>query len=187
MPIKADLLSRRATHFVLWRPNDISSVPALVIGKFQPGNPPTLAGRRRIAMTQAVGLTGLWEIAASECGLVAGDVAHYWFEVENTDPHRSASGNVLCTDPAAHMVDWRLCAEGGTQPAAVIQFDGTNLVVCDPAGEKPDFSSDVPSNTLPANNRLVIYELPTAWTVAQEQGQKERGVGTFRRPCAIRR
>jgi 1,4-alpha-glucan branching enzyme len=179
-PIQADLLSRRATHFVLWRPNDSSSVPVLVIGKFQPGNPPTLAGQRRITMTRSAAVTGLWEVAANACGLSAGDVAHYWFEVENTNPHRSASGKVLCTDPVAYMVDWRLSAEDGTQPPAVIQFDGTNLTVCDPAGEKPDFTSDARSNALPANNRLVIYELPTAWTVAQQQGQQERGVGTFR-------
>lgn len=129
-------------------------------------------------MTAAAGVRGLWEIAASDCGLADGDIIHYWFEVADTHP--GSARKVRCTDPAAHTVDWRLAADSGNQPAAVVQFSGGRLVVCDPGGEKPDFSGDVALDRLAANNRMVIYELPTAWTRAQGQGQKERAVGTFR-------
>jgi len=129
-------------------------------------------------MTAAPGVNGLWLIAARNCGLTEGDTVHYWFEVEDTHPQRQ--GTVRCTDPAAHTVDWRLTSESGNEPAAVVQLLVGQLVVCDPGGERPDFSSDVKLDQLPSNNHLVIYELPTAWTRAQGQGQRERAVGTFR-------
>ena len=180
MPLTADLLARRASHFLLWRPNESLAPPLLILGRFQPGNPPALANERQFTMKPAAGVSGLWQVAATDCGLADGDIIHYWFEVEDTHPHRSLSRTARCTDPAAHTVDWRLTADSGNQPAAVVRFSGTQLTVCDPGGEKPDFSEDVPLNRLPPNNSLVIYELPTAWTRAQGQGQKERGVGTFR-------
>jgi pullulanase len=131
-------------------------------------------------MKPAPGVDGLWQLAAADCGLTNGEIVHYWFEVEDTPPHREQSRTVRCTDPAAHTVDWRLTADSGNQPAAVLQFAGGRLVACDPGGEKSDFSGDVPLNRLPPNNRLVIYELPTAWTRSEGQGLKERGDGTFR-------
>jgi hypothetical protein len=33
---------------------------------------------------------------------------------------------------------------------------------------------------LPPNNRIVIYELPTAWSAIGDDGGYQRGVGTFR-------
>ena len=131
-------------------------------------------------MNSAPGVNGLWQIAAADCELADGDIIHYWFEVEDTDPHRIQSGAVRVCDPAAHTVNWHLTAESGNQPAAVVQFSGGRLGVCDPGGEIPDFIRDVPLDQLPANNNLVIYELPTAWTRAEAQGQKETAVGTFR-------
>jgi pullulanase len=180
MTLAADLLARRSSHFLLWRPNNSLAAPVLIFGKFQAGNPPTLAGERRLTMKAAPGVSGLWQIAAADCGLADGDIIHYWFEVEDTHPPGNHSRTVRCTDPAAHTVDWRLTADSGNQPAAVVQFAGARLTVCDPNGEKPDFSHDVPLNRLPPNNRLVIYELPTAWTRSQAQGQKELAAGTFR-------
>ncbi len=38
----ADLLDRRATHFVLWRSRPVGTLLALAIGEFHPGNPPTV-------------------------------------------------------------------------------------------------------------------------------------------------
>lgn len=111
-------------------------------------------------MKAAPGVSGLGQIAD-------GDIIHYWFEVDDTQPHRVQSRTVRVTDPAAHTVDWHLTADSGNQPAAVVQFARAKLNVCDPAGEKPDFSGDVPLDELPANNNLVIYELPTAWTPAR--------------------
>lgn len=177
-PLAADLLGRRASHFLIWRPNRSTVPPKIVIGRFQAGNPPTLAGERRLSLTAAPGVNDLWLIAARDCGLTEGNIVHYWFEVEDTHPQRQ--GIVRCTDPAAHTVDWRLTSESGSEPAAVVQFLNGQLVVCDPGGERPDFSGDVKLDQLPSNNHLVIYELPTAWTRAQGQGQRERAVGTFR-------
>ena len=179
MALPADLLVRRATHFLLWRPNGSATPPRLILGKFLAANPPVLAGEREFILAPVPGVDGLWQIAASGCGLADGDIVHYWFEVEDTHAP-SPPPVVRCTDPAAHTVDWRLTAESGNQPAAVLQFSAGRLVVCDPGGEKPEFGGDVPLDTLPPNNHLVIYELPTAWTSAQAQGQQERGVGTFR-------
>jgi 1,4-alpha-glucan branching enzyme len=129
-------------------------------------------------MTPVPNVNGLWSVAARNCGLAEGDIVHYWFEVDHGNPQ--PLGVVRCTDPAAHTVDWRLTSESGSQPAAVLQFSDGQLVVCDPGGERPDFSGDVSLDQLPLNNRLVIYELPTAWTRAQGQGQRERAIGTFR-------
>ena len=129
-------------------------------------------------MNPAPGISGLWQIAASDCGFADDDIIHYCFEVEDT--HRDVSRVVRCTDPCAHTVDWRLTADSGNQPAAVVQFAGNRLILCDPGGEKPDFSGDVPLDRLPPNNTLVIYELPTAWTRSEGQGQRERAAGTFR-------
>ena len=180
MAIANDLLTRRNSHFVLWRPSDSATAPVLVCGKFNAGNPPTLAGERQFAMTPAAGVHGLWELAAGACGFADGDIIHYWFVVEDTHPHRTAGGKKRCTDPTAHTVDWRLTAEAGSEPAAVTQFVGGSLTVCDPGGEKPDFTSDVSLDQMPTNNQLVIYELPAAWTRAEGIGQEERGVGSFR-------
>jgi pullulanase len=180
MPLPADLLVRKTSHFLLWRPTESLTPPRLILGKFQAGNPSTLAGERQLPMTVVPGVLGLWHIAAAECGVADGDIVHYWFEVEDTHPHRHATRIVRCTDPAAQTVDWRLTAESDTQPAGVVQFSDGRLIVCDPGGEKPDFREDVPLDQLPRNNQLVLYELPTAWTQSQGQGQQERGVGTFR-------
>lgn len=42
MPLRADLLSRKQTDFVLWLAKPPANAPVLVIGQFQPGNPPRL-------------------------------------------------------------------------------------------------------------------------------------------------
>src|SRR5882762_5324658 len=144
MALPCDLLARRATHFVLWRPNASTTPPRLIIGKFLAGNPPILAGERQFPLTAVPDVDGLWQIAASDCELTDGAIVHYWFEVEDTHPGRSQPGTARSTDPAAHTVDWRLTAESGNQPASVLQFSAGRLVVCDPGGERPDFSHDVP-------------------------------------------
>jgi 1,4-alpha-glucan branching enzyme len=69
------------------------------------------------------------------------------------------------------------------QPASVVKFAGGLLVPSDPMGEEPDISSDPPPDRLPPNNKLVIYELPTAWTRGRE-GQ-ERATGSFRDVLAL--
>ena len=190
MPITADLLTRKQTHFVLWLPHGQPANPSLVIGQFAPGNPPDLAGERTIAMTAVAGRPDLWELAASACGLQSGQVYHYWFELQTTHPDRQPPGRIRCTDPTAFTVDWRLVGPAlpapfrnpdDRQPASVIQFQAPgSLVPCDPGGERPDFGGEGALDQLPPNNRLVIYEMPTAWTRRSTEGVIERGVGTFR-------
>ena len=128
MPLTADLLTRKNSYFVLWRPNESLTPPQLIIGTFQAGNPPVLAGERQLLMTAVPGVDGLWQIAASDCGLGDGDIVHYWFEIEDTHPHRHESRTLRCTDPAAQTVDWRLTAASGSQPAGVLQFSSGQLM-----------------------------------------------------------
>src|SRR5260370_31389437 len=87
-PVAADLLERRASHFLIWRPNRSTVPPKIVIGRFQAGNPPTLAGERRLSLTAAPGANGLWLIAPRDCGLTQGNTFHYSFPVEATHPQR---------------------------------------------------------------------------------------------------
>ena len=181
MPITMDVLKRKLTHFVLWRPNAQMSPPTLVIGRLQPGNPPTLVESKRFPLAKVGETQGLWEVAAADCQLQDGRVYHYWFEVEDTGAP-VPQPPVSCTDPLAFTVDWRLFPPGATdstQPAAVIKFENGELVPADPGGEVGRFDDERPQDTLPTNNQLVIYELPTAWSMIRTVGTVERDVGTF--------
>lgn len=191
--LPSDLLLRRQTHFALWRPHLGGNAPVLVIGRFAAGNPNFLADGTEIPLSADAGVPGLWTIAAADTGLADG-IYHYWFRVENTNPSRPAAAPILCADPFATTVDWRLLSpplpEGfnddtDRQPASVIRLLNGQLSAVDPGGESASFSDDPPQNTLPANNHLVIYELPTAWTRAQGSGASERGVGTFQDILAL--
>lgn len=53
------------------------------------------------------------------------------------------------------------------------------LVPCDPAGDQPDWQNDPRLDTLPGNNRLVIYELPTRWSRIESEGTVSIAGGTF--------
>ena len=181
------LLARKQTHFVLWRRGPKDPPPKLIIGVFKAGSPPSLHGARTIPLAPSPDSNEVWEVAASRCGLVDGQVYHYWFEVPDTAPFR-ASRSLRCTDPTAYAVDWRLQATGaaGENAAGVIRFSNGQLVPTDPETVPVLFDGvaegrDVPMAMLPPNNRLVIYELPTAWTKVGDllDGQNV-GVGTFR-------
>src|SRR5699024_3919756 len=52
-------------------------------------------------------------------------------------------------------------------------------------GETGTLTGDGSPAALPPNDRLVIYELPTAWTRIDSTGESERGVGTFRDVTAL--
>jgi pullulanase len=182
------LLKRKQTHFVFWRPGPGQPPPKLVIGVFKNGKPPTLDQRREIALTPSTDSDELWEVAARDCGLTDGQVYHYWFEVTDTAPFRQPHPTLLCTDPTAYAVDWRLRATSGDDEAAaaVIRFRNGRLVPSDSESEPlffegADAEPDVSMGDLPPNNRLVIYELPTAWTrVGAVVDAQNVGVGTFR-------
>ena len=126
-------------------------------------------------------------IEAAAGSLRDGQVYHYWFEVTDAHPKRSGQ-RVQVTDPMAFMVDWRLRAPqpvgpayGGDDryPAAVIKYSQGTLVACDADGETGDLQEPPPAD-LPVNNRIVIYELPTAWARISSDGVREQAVGTFR-------
>ncbi len=175
MPLSADLLDRKQTHFVLWHPAASAIWPTLVIGEFQVGNPPTLANVKRFTLPPVAGFTDLFAIAAADCGLNDGWVYHYFFE---------PSLAIQTTDPMASTVDWRLLSNplpppftnDDRQPAAVIKYRGGQLVPCDPAGEEADFTGDPSPVTLPPNSQLVIYEMPTAWSNVAATSDEDIGV-----------
>jgi pullulanase len=182
------LLERKQTHFVLWCPGGAGPAPALVIGSFAAGSPPRLAGERRITMLESPLSSEVFELAAADCRLQEGQIYHYWFEVTDTSPYRRSLGVVRCTDPAAYAVDWRLTAPvgGDESPAAVVRYSRGRLLPSDVETtvtpfDGPDGSVDVDMASLPSNNRLVIYEVPTAWTRAGDLVDAVNvGVGTFR-------
>ena len=102
-----DLLQRKRTHFVLWRPGRVNPPPALVIGTFLAGNPSSFQPLNKFDLAVSPVSADLWEVAAAACGLENDRVYHYWFEVTNATP---VPARILCTDPTAWTVDWRLRA-----------------------------------------------------------------------------
>ena len=164
-----DLFKRKQTHFVLWRVASGGDVPSLYIGEVG-------GSFEEILLRQSPEFAELWEVAALECGLVEGRVYHYWFKVRSSCPygHREV---VYCTDPVAYAVNRQVLSPGGGDPASVILYRGGLLVACDPQGQIVKQVEGREIKHLPANNRLVIYELPVRWTKA---GEKAIGVGTFR-------
>src|SRR3954467_6025647 len=174
--MKVDLLTRRETKFVLWRPKNTTTPPKLVIGQFQAGNPPTLVNEQSFNLTAAAGFPDLWEIAAAACHLTDGQIYHYWFEIDDSDEAKNPKKPIRIADPAAFTVDWRLVSPipassaydaDDQRPASVIRFKQGKLVPCDPGGDIGDFTGDPASDRLPANRHLVIYEMPTAWSRIQ--------------------
>ncbi len=185
-----DLLNRKKTHFVLWRPGASEPTPSLYIGNIKPHDPDRLKKLREIPLKQSTEFPELWEISAQECQLIEGQVYYYWFKVRNTEPYDPANASeiVYCTDPIATTVDRRMSAPtpsepGGTasaDPASVVLYENGTLIPCDPEGQTVNWEGDASLEALPANNRLVIYELPTRWTRINSTGGIEQGNGTFR-------
>lgn len=183
-----DLLQRKKTHFLLWRPKNQDPTPQLVIGKLNPGNPPTFLDGQQFDLQPSPNHPGLWELPALNCNLINGEVYHYWFSVKDSNPYKQHPETILCTDPFAWNVDWRLVAPKPASsdygnmdqdPAGVVLFQDGQLLPCDPGGETPDWDEDPPLEKLPPNNRLVIYELPTSWARAGLNNNVEVDVGSF--------
>lgn len=190
-----DLLSRKQTHFVLWRLGVSEPTPTLYIGNIQANSPAQLEKFREIPLKQSTEFPELWEVSVQECELTEGQVYFYWFKVRNTDPYdpTNASQILYCTDPTATTVDRRIFApvpleSGGVasfDPASVVLYKNGKLTPCDPEGQTVDWEGDANLEALPTNNRLVIYELPTRWTRIRSTGQIEEGNGTFRDVLAL--
>jgi len=105
IPMNVDLLERKVTHFVLWRPKKTRTNPRLIIRTFQAGTPPTLAGERQIELKPSAKFADLYEVPAADCGLADGEVYHYWFEVDDSDPTKNPPARIRCTDPRATTVN----------------------------------------------------------------------------------
>jgi pullulanase len=192
--LKPYLLTRKRTHFVLLRPRNTQPIPQVVIGTFQPGNPPTLSSERVFTLQNSPTASDVWEIKATDCKLVNGQIYHYWFRVRDGHPQADRTATLNCTDPTAEIVDWRLRSakppsppytDNDRMPAGVVKFVNGQLIACDPGGEAVDFNGDVIGTHLPANNRLVLYELPTRWSRIGVESSVEIGTGTFRDVLAL--
>jgi 1,4-alpha-glucan branching enzyme len=193
------LLERKRTHFVLWRPAVVDPPPRLVIGVYRDGSPPSLEGERSIALAPSpisgVEPRDVWEIDVGQCDLIDGRVYHYWFEVGEANGYHPSRGRVRIADPAAFAVDWRLLAPASAgdrpldrAPASIIRLLNGELVPADPVEQflTFDVERDVAMSSLPPNNRLVVYELPTAWSRAGDSPSTERvAIGTFRDVLAL--
>jgi pullulanase len=192
-----DLLSYREQFFVLWRVRNTDVAPRLIIGKLQPAqgsNPAQFIEQQTFTMRPSQKSSDLWEIPAIGCNLQEGQVYHYWFEVHDSNPYKPEHPLIWCTDPLATTVDWRLLAPSvqspyftqmDRDPAGVVKFQQNRLVPCDPAGETIDWHDDTSPATLPPNNTLVLYELPTRWASIDNEQGTQISAGTFRDVLAL--
>jgi hypothetical protein len=71
VPISIDLLTRKETHFLLWRPGATDVSPTIFIGLSTDAGAVT-ANFREIALQPSAAFPELWEVAAASCGLVDG-------------------------------------------------------------------------------------------------------------------
>jgi 1,4-alpha-glucan branching enzyme len=183
----SNLLQRRRSAFVLWRVANTTPPPTLILERVEAGAPLTATGSQEFTMRRVGGFTDLWEIPAQDCALVDGEFYHYWFEV--TPP--GATRRVRITDPIATMVDWRLIAPPASSvgfdgyPASVVRAQGGRLLPADAGDVIGTFAGAPAPETLPTNNQLVLYELPTAWTRQADAGGRDTGLGSFRDVMAL--
>jgi hypothetical protein len=61
------------------------------IGQFRPGNPPSFEELQSAPLRPSGLHSDLWEIAATDLGLVNGEVYHYWFQVKDSNPYKASS------------------------------------------------------------------------------------------------
>ncbi|PTY06927.1 alpha amylase [Opitutaceae bacterium EW11] len=187
------LAQLKQSHFVLWRPRIVHPAPRLVIGTFRAGNPSTLDELAVRELEQDPAQPEIWSLRASDLNLPDG-VYHYFFEVADSSPYKLDPMPIRCTDPHAWTVDWRLMApspgkdygDGDRDPASVVMLRDGFLSPCDAGGEElPEEWDLVPPVHLPANNRIVVYELPTSWSRKGERNGIEIDVGSFRDVLAL--
>ncbi|MCW3090181.1 MAG: hypothetical protein JWP81_1250 [Ferruginibacter sp.] len=185
--MNADIFRRRQNAFILWRVQNTSVPPAIIIGQLKEGAPIHFINDKKLSLSQDVEHPDLWILPAADCNLIDNEVYHYWFEVTDALPSRSQS-RISITDPFAYTVDWRLVApkpvgtgysDDDGYPAAIIKFSNGQLIPCDAGGEEGNLENDIFLDNLPQNNQSVIYELPTAWTHTGTAGERQIGVGSF--------
>ncbi len=186
--MQADLLNRKQTHFLLWRPGSLDPLPALYIGRYADLKTTQFEQFREIPLQRSPQFPDLWEVAAQDCNLVEGQVYGYWFKIRDTNPYNSSRPVFYCTDPTAYTVDRRFAAPTPNEPdgaasgdpVSIVLYQAGQLIPGDPEGQVVDWTGDRPLADLPPNNRLVIYELPTRWTRIDNSGNITVGKGAFR-------
>jgi len=180
----------RQTDFALWAPS-AQTAPTLVIGRYADDGGFDVAACQTFALRPTA--DGLWQISAADCRLAPG-VYGYWFQV--ADQGIPNGGSILITDPMAFAVDRANPAppprtnDGRTvgAPASVVRLRDGRLEPSDPIAvdlpeDRPDYRA-----SMPPNNMMVVYELPTRWVKAgqgQVQSAQQVGVGTFQDVLAL--
>lgn len=195
MAYSVDILNLRRSHFVFWLPGITPpSPPQLLLGTY------TADGVFQPLVQQSFVLadnnrSGLWLLDPNDLSPALptgngkgtgngngndnnGTVFHYWFQL----------GGCTVTDPFAFTVDYGHGSSDdpqarvdSLQPPAVIKFRGGKLWPCDVDGSEPVIPPVPPLTTVPANNHLVLYELPTSWARGgtDADGDVDVDVGTF--------
>lgn len=171
---------------MLWIPAELPDAkpPSVVLGIFNKGPPPTVD---QISITPFVKSdhSDLWELDPNSITppLKNDTVYNYWYKVNNTTP--GGSGEIQVTDPLAYTVDYTSLTSRNdrSQPASVIKFRDGKLWPCDIDGSEPSPPTIPTQESMPQNNHMVIYELPTSWArfkhVQQNNQDVEIDVGTF--------
>lgn len=174
MAYSVDILNRRSKGFILWSPGKaFTTAPELILGTYEKGAEGTFKQLVQQPLTTSPETPGLWSLDLKSISPKLPDgVYHYKFKV----------GNDTVTDPFAFAVDYTHVGHrtGSVQPHAVIKCRDGKLWPCDFQGAETTPPPKPGLEKLPANNHLVIYELPTTWA---KSGTDERGVdydvGTF--------
>ena len=195
----AQLLIRKKTHFILWRPRFIDPQPALFIGNFLSPSTEPFGNFTTQLLQQSPQFPDLWEIAASACGLTDGQVYYYWFKVrDGIEPSPTTEQVLYVTDPLAYSIDRNIGAPVASEangitfslPASLVLYKNSELLPTDSKGLSVNPESNTYLANLKSNNSTVIYELPTRW-VRKGSGANSRdidktiGVGTFQDCLAL--
>jgi pullulanase len=181
-----DLLERRKDKFMLWLPAGLPNAraPYLVIGTFDKGPPPTVY-QTNISPFINSGHPDLWELDPKTISppLKDNTIFHYWYEINDLSPE--GLGAIQVTDPLAYTIDYRSLRsrDEHSQPASVIKFRDGKLWPCDIDGNEPRPPPIPSQDSMPQNNHMVIYELPTSWSRYKDEQQNNQDVqidvGTF--------
>jgi pullulanase len=184
----SDLLERKRTSFVLWRPGVVDPPPVLSIG--EAGQ--SVGEFRAVPLHQDSEFSDLWLVAASDCQLQSGKVYLYGFKVRISEPFAADGSEFLITDPLALAVDRSFGPPAGLpelsyetpsgDPLSLIAFVDGQLVACDRGADNEPIFPEWPQediDDLPVNDSIVIYEMPTRWAHRDTAGALTYANGTF--------
>ncbi|KAG7292773.1 hypothetical protein NEMBOFW57_002815 [Staphylotrichum longicolle] len=180
-----NIFTQRHERFLLWVPQADSSAippPVLVIGTTS-GTPPVFNEIGQYPLVHSNDKVGLWVLEPSAISPTLKEgVYRYWFKIQDTSPENR--GPILVADPLSFTVDYSVARSIGDnaryQPASVIKYRADRLWACDLNGAESQPPPLPDQATLPSNNHLVIYELPTSWAkVGDDSRGSDVDVGTF--------